>query len=421
MWFLKLQLWIETMLTYCASEHVRVPPDRWFQWQFEPIVVATLVAVTALYAFGLHRSSAQSDPRVRPDKLHISAFVVGMLLVIAALCSPVETLADSLFSMHMGQHILLTMVAPPLLVWSRPGPVFAAAFSDIWHDRTANAWSVLCLDHVTNFVMHPVNVFMLFCGVFVFWHLPIPYLWGLRYETAHLLEHASFLFAALGFWILIIEPSGKRRLGYGAALLFLTVTVMVSDLPGALMVLSPRSLYPVHAHGAAAWGLSVMQDQQLAGLIMWIPAGGIYLAAAIWLFVRLLQESGSREVGARRPALLMLPILLLSILAGMGDRAHAVETGFGGDPDRGAALIGKFGCGACHTIPGIDGADGLVGPPLDHMGQRVYVAGVLRNTPDNMMTWLLDPQSIVPNNAMPDVGLDEQQARDVAAYLSTLQ
>jgi cytochrome c1 len=72
------------------------------------------------------------------------------------------------------------------------------------------------------------------------------------------------------------------------------------------------------------------------------------------------------------------------------------------------------------TIPGVSGAEGLVGPPLDRMGKRVYIAGVLRNTPDNMITWLRNPQSFVPNNAMPNMGIDHQQARDIAAYLYTL-
>jgi cytochrome c oxidase assembly factor CtaG/cytochrome c2 len=421
MWLLRLQLWIDTILSLCASAHARVPPDRWFQWQFEPIVSTSLAVVAALYVLGLYRLSNKIEVRVRPDKLHIGGFFSGMLLVFAALCSPIETLADSLFSMHMGQHILLTMMAPPLLVWSNPGPVLAAAFDERWRHGMATALIALGLDRIARFVMHPITVFILFCGVFVFWHLPIPYLWGLRYQIAHLLEHASFLFAALAFWILIIEPSGKRRLGYGAALLFLTVTVMVSDLPGALMVLSPRSLYPIHADGATAWGLSVMQDQELAGLIMWIPAGGIYLAAAMWLFVRLLQETEPGESSVHRPAALMLPLMLLVLLIALGGRAQAGETSFSGDPDRGAALIGKFGCGACHIIPGINGADGLVGPPLNHMGNRVYVAGVLRNTPDNMIKWLRDPQRVVPTNAMPDVGLDDHQARDIAAYLSTLR
>lgn len=102
------------------------------------------------------------------------------------------------------------------------------------------------------------------------------------------------------------------------------------------------------------------------------------------------------------------------------------ETGVGtrftdiGSPERGALLIEQIGCGSCHVIPGIDGARGLVGPPLDYMGKRIFIAGLLRNTPANMMTWLRDPQEIVPGNAMPDMGLSEEQARDITAYLYTL-
>lgn len=92
-----------------------------------------------------------------------------------------------------------------------------------------------------------------------------------------------------------------------------------------------------------------------------------------------------------------------------------------GDPDQGAAEITRVGCGACHTIPGISGAGGMVGPPLDHMAQRVFIAGMLSNTPDNMVAWLKNPQAIVPGNAMPDMGLDDRQARDIAAYLATLR
>jgi cytochrome c len=91
-----------------------------------------------------------------------------------------------------------------------------------------------------------------------------------------------------------------------------------------------------------------------------------------------------------------------------------------GNAERGALYIEQIGCGSCHVIPGIDGARGLVGPPLDYMGKRVFIAGLLRNTPANMMTWLRDPQEVVPGNAMPDMGLSEEQARDITAYLYTL-
>lgn len=420
MWLEKLKLTVAAMLSYCASPHARFPADGTLRWHFGPMVIAGLTAVAALYALGLYRLSKSADRADGPDWAHIVCFVCGMLALVVALCSPVATLADALFSMHMAQHILLMMVAPPLLVWSRPGPILFAAFNTRWRGLLARSWKAAGLDRVGRILMHPVSVFVLFCGAFIFWHLPLPYLWGLSYETAHLLEQASFLFTALAFWTLIIEPSGERRLGYAAALLYLAVTVIVSDMPGALMVLAPRPLYPIHAEGAAAYGMTLMQDQQLAGLIMWIPAGAIYIAAAIWLFVRLLAESERRSFRVRRAApLAAVAVLLPLLLIGCRDHARGAESE--GDPEQGRALIGKVGCGTCHTIPGFDGANGLVGPPLDHMASRVYIAGVLRNTPDDMVTWLRNPQSVVPGNAMPNFGLSEEQARDIAAYLYTLK
>jgi cytochrome c len=92
-----------------------------------------------------------------------------------------------------------------------------------------------------------------------------------------------------------------------------------------------------------------------------------------------------------------------------------------GNPSRGAALMSWYGCGGCHSIPGISGANALVGPPLDHFVHRGYVAGMLRNTPDNLVRWIRDPQKIVPGNAMPALGIDEHDARDIAAYLYTIQ
>src|SRR5205807_9451731 len=88
---------------------------------------------------------------------------------------------------------------------------------------------------------------------------------------------------------------------------------------------------------------------------------------------------------------------------------------------RGADLIVANGCGTCHAIPGIAGARGNVGPPLDHIGTRVFIAGMLRNTPDNMVRWLKNPQAIIPGNAMPNMNLNDAQARDITAYLAELQ
>jgi cytochrome c1 len=102
----------------------------------------------------------------------------------------------------------------------------------------------------------------------------------------------------------------------------------------------------------------------------------------------------------------------------LGDDAVRVP---GGEPDRGAELIASYGCGSCHTIPGIEGADATVGPPLTDMGLREYIAGNQPNTPANMIRWLDDPQAIEPGTAMPDLGVTETEARHIAAYLYTLR
>jgi cytochrome c len=94
---------------------------------------------------------------------------------------------------------------------------------------------------------------------------------------------------------------------------------------------------------------------------------------------------------------------------------------FGGDPGRGAAIVDRSSCGACHEIPGIANAHGLVGPPLKAFARRTVIAGMLPNTPANLVTWIEYPQSVVPGNAMPNEGLTDAQSRDVAAYLYTLK
>ena len=111
--------------------------------------------------------------------------------------------------------------------------------------------------------------------------------------------------------------------------------------------------------------------------------------------------------------------LLLGLLTACANSNAAPPPGT--DAAAGAALIVKLGCGSCHTIPGIVDASGMVGPPLDHIASRQYVAGVLRNTPDNMVQWLRFPQKIVPGNAMPDLAISEDDAKRIGAYLATLR
>lgn len=119
-----------------------------------------------------------------------------------------------------------------------------------------------------------------------------------------------------------------------------------------------------------------------------------------------------------------LALLLAVVLATAPGCSGVDETArrlTGGEPDRGRVAIRKYGCQTCHTIPGVDGADGLVGPPLDRIGSRVYLAGRLPNTPENLMRWIRDPQGIAPGTAMPDMRVSEMDGRDIAAYLYTLR
>ena len=125
----------------------------------------------------------------------------------------------------------------------------------------------------------------------------------------------------------------------------------------------------------------------------------------------------------RKPLRTLLPIILCCVctLPGCGPTPAQVHARQIGNVSRGAALISWYGCGACHSIPGVPGADALVGPPLEHFVHRGYVAGVLHNTPDNLIQWIRNPQKFGPGNAMPALGLDERDARDIAAYLYSLE
>jgi cytochrome c len=111
---------------------------------------------------------------------------------------------------------------------------------------------------------------------------------------------------------------------------------------------------------------------------------------------------------------------VLALLDACGRSGEPVyETG--GDPVRGEMALRQYACTACHVIPGVTGADGYVGPSLEHLATRVYIAGILANTPENMIRWLRNPPEIRPGTAMPDLGVTERDARDMAAYLYTLR
>jgi putative membrane protein len=388
----------------------------------QPAVTIPLALAGAWYCAGILRLYRERRLDQALPSGRIAAFAGGIAVLALALLSPLGEMSEALFSAHMSQHLLLLLVAPPLLVCGRPGLAMFWALPARLRKRLGQLWVGSGFARALAPLMHPVPVWLLFSGSFIFWHLSGPYGWAERSAVLHAVEHSSFLISGLMFWTIVIAPAGWRRIGPGVALIFLATTAVFSGLPGAIIFLAPRPLYPLHAGGAAAWGLTLIEDQQLAGVIMWIPGGLIYLAAVLWAFLRWLRESERRSALALRRGALP-PMLALAALASLPAAApsRAQDDALGGNADRGARLIQNYGCGTCHTIPGIDGANGLVGPPLTQIGRRIFLAGLLRNTPENMLQWLQAPQSIVPGNAMPDMDIPDRDARDIAAYLYTLR
>lgn len=191
------------------------------------------------------------------------------------------------------------------------------------------------------------------------------------------------------------------------AVLYVFSTGVHSSILGALLTFSPRVWYRVYLETTSAWGLTPLEDQQLGGLIMWVPAGLVFAAAGLAMFARWMREPVHRAATT---------ILLVAILS-----ASCMPHISGREPQRGKAAIDRYGCGSCHTIPGVRGANSLVGPPLTKMALRTYVGGVLTNTPENLTRWIKDPPAVDPLTAMPKLGVTDEDLRDIVDYLYTLR
>lgn len=134
-----------------------------------------------------------------------------------------------------------------------------------------------------------------------------------------------------------------------------------------------------------------------------------------------LSFANSSRNHVKEACILAMLLMLTAIGSSSASAAGPSWVAAGGEAKRAPRLIVAFGCSACHTVPGVTGANGNVGPPLTRFGDRTYIAGMLRNTPSNLVRWIRDPQGVVPGNAMPNMGVSEAEARDIAAYLYTLR
>ena len=283
-WLVPLLL---ALLPKAASAHsgeLLAAHDLWAAWQFAPTPTLALAGLALVYLQAVANLWHTAGPGHGVRCWQVGAFLGGLLLLAVALLSPLDSLADALFSAHMVQHVLLMMAAAPLLALGAPAhiwlwvlPVSARRGGARWLHRRSRLRSLLRSLRSPAFVL-PVSA-----AVMWLWHIPAWYEAALADETLHALEHGAFLASAWLFWLAVLKPRRRGLLADGSAILLLFITALHSDILGALITFAPRPWIPSYMLTTAAWGLMPLADQQLAGVIMWAPAGLVYLGAILAL------------------------------------------------------------------------------------------------------------------------------------------
>lgn len=263
-------------------------------WQFDPLVLSLLVPSGAAFAFGAWRLQRAGRWAVLGWP-RTAAFIAGMLLLVLALLSPLDSLADRYFSAHMTQHLILMLAAPPLLVAAQPAVVWMWCLPPERRRALTRGWAGEAAPRrVLAVLLHPLVVWFATSLALWFWHLPGPYGWALANTTVHSFEHACFFVTSLAFWYLLFAPRGRARLGYGGAILFGVTLGIQNGFLGAILTFATHPFYASHSLHGGLWSLTALEDQQLAGLIMWVPASVIHLALLFVLCAQWIREDERR-------------------------------------------------------------------------------------------------------------------------------
>jgi putative membrane protein len=270
-----------------AHAHPGQPPaphDLPSTWNWEPAVLLGMVLSGGLYAASLRALWERAGVGHGVSVRQAAAFAAGWLSLAAALISPLDALSGVLFSAHMLQHVLLILVAAPLLVLGAPPAALAWSVPRVWRRKFFGLGRSLApLQAAGHLLALPLVAWGLHVLALWAWHAPGLYEAALSDERLHALEHLSFLGTALLFWWGLLQPMGGREIGLGLRLLSIFTMALQSGFLSALLTFSPQSWYPAQSSGAAAWGLTPLDDQQFAGVLMWVPAGMVYLVTALWL------------------------------------------------------------------------------------------------------------------------------------------
>jgi putative membrane protein len=275
-----------------AAAHVldlSAPAPDWLTWSFDPLVLCALAISLLLYARGFQRLRARSKARSQALRNRQAlAFFGGWAVLVAALVSPLDALGAALFSAHMVQHELLMIVAAPLLVLGRPLGVWVWALPARWRRRVGGAVRWRPLKAVWHCITAPIAAWLLHAAALWLWHAPPLFQAALTHPGVHTLQHTSFLASALLFWWTIFrQHAGSAG---GTAMLSLFTTMVHTGALGALLTLAPGLWYPLYVEPTTALGFDPLQDQQMGGLVMWVPGGVAYFASALFIAARWLDE-----------------------------------------------------------------------------------------------------------------------------------
>jgi cytochrome c oxidase assembly factor CtaG len=253
-------------------------------WSPEWAASAILLAIAALYVRGWLRSEA--------DAGRLTAFLGGIALLTIAIASPLEAFDDSYLSIHMTQHFLLMMAGPPLLLAGHPFVPLLRGLPRRWVKRGLKPlFAFRPLRHVADWLTMPPVAGVLFAAGMIFWHIPRLFELAIASRFWHDIEHATFFWGGVLFWWPIFE---RKRWPRWVSIPYLLFGDLINTIISAFFVFSGRVLYPSYA-AARASGLSPLDDQILAGLIMWVPGSVVYLVPAFVITMRVVSGNPNRS------------------------------------------------------------------------------------------------------------------------------
>ena len=275
-----------------------------WNWRIEIVVGLGLAAF--IYTAGWQRLRNRHSKRIVPPKhpsrlateWRLIAYLGGLTLVGLALLSPLDILGGQLFYMHMIQHLLLVMLAPPLLLLANPFPFFLWGLPLKLRRGVAGLFKAKSpFRQGLRTLTPPSAVWITYTAILLGWHDPNAYNWALRNEWVHDIEHLTFFITAILFWWHVIDngPHIHNRLTPMPRLVYLLISVPITMLTGLAIAFSSQPIYTYYTTVPRLWGFSVIEDQILGGIIMWIPGSMMYIIAALIVIARLVQTEANKE------------------------------------------------------------------------------------------------------------------------------